>query len=51
MRADDRIVDSVVIPQLDLDALTQRGEHLSEHDLLVPARASGVALNGSAPLE
>jgi hypothetical protein len=36
MRADDVIVDCVAVSQLDLDAATERGEHLREHDLLVP---------------
>ena len=36
MRSDDVAVDAVAVAKLDLDATTQRREHLREDDLLVP---------------
>jgi len=34
VRADDGVPDGVALPQLDLDPLAQRREHLGEDDLL-----------------
>ena len=49
--ADDGVPDRVALSQLNLDPLAQRGEHLREHDLLVPHWSVAVLLHRSATLE
>ncbi len=48
VRPDDRVPDGVALPQLDLDPLAERREHLGEDDLLVPHRPVGVLLDAGA---
>ena len=45
MRADDVVVDALVVAQLDLETATERREHLGEDDLLVPHRLVAAALH------
>lgn len=51
MRANDGIVDGVIVPQLYLDALTQGREHLREDDLFVPHRRVAILLYARLTLQ
>ena len=48
---DDGVSDSVAFPQLDLDALAERGKHFGEDNLLVPHRLVRILLDRSFALQ
>ena len=51
MRPYGDVVHAALIYHLDLEPLTQRGEHLLEDDLLVPHRLCRALLGGRPALE
>ncbi len=51
VRANDGVSHRVALPQLYLNPLAERREHLGEHDLLVPNGAVRVLLHARAALE
>jgi len=50
VRANQRVVDLVVVAQLNFYPLAERREHLGEHDLLVPHGSVAILFNARLAL-